>query len=310
MTKNSGPSLDRFRLLQTFVRIAGAGSISAAARDLGLSQPSASRHLAELESRLETQLVRRTTHSLALTAAGRALLVDARRLLGLWESLEETHRAGATTARGRLTVVAPVALGQTQWRTLVAPFLEAHPEVQLDWRLEDHTIRFAEVGCDCWIKIGAVPDETLIVKEVGRVERLVVASPGAPGVDALGDEPSEAGEPPWLVLEPFESRSIPLTGAGGKERTIRPRPRLRTNNIFALREAALQGLGLAVLPRWFIADELADGRLIDCWPRWRAPTLPVHLAWLPGRFQPLRLMRFVEHVRGVLPRIAGIDPPF
>ncbi|MEM9803673.1 MAG: LysR family transcriptional regulator, partial [Cyanobacteria bacterium P01_D01_bin.56] len=147
-------SLDRLTLLSTFVRIADAGSISAAARDLELSQPSASRQLAELESRFKAQLMRRTTHSLTLTEAGKDLLTDARRLLDDWEALEEKHLDAQKTPQGQLKVIAPIALGQLYLLDMAIQFQQQYPLISLSWHLEDRPIRFAEVGCDCWIKIG------------------------------------------------------------------------------------------------------------------------------------------------------------
>ena len=105
-----GKTLDRLTLLETFIRIAERGSISAAASDLGLSQPSASRQLAELETRFGLQLIRRTTHSMALTAAGQALLRDAREIVSAWNSIEERHGLAGGLVKGPLRVVAPVAL--------------------------------------------------------------------------------------------------------------------------------------------------------------------------------------------------------
>ncbi|MEL7374635.1 MAG: LysR family transcriptional regulator [Pseudomonadota bacterium] len=151
--------LDRLTLLETFVRIAEAGSISAAARDLGLSQPSASRQLSELETRLQTQLAHRTTHTLSLTSAGRELLTDARALIRQWLSLEERHISSAADLRGPIKVVAPVALGQTALTQIAASFQQRHPGVQVEWLLDDAPIRFSEIGCDCWIRVGPVPGD-------------------------------------------------------------------------------------------------------------------------------------------------------
>ncbi|MEO1088045.1 MAG: LysR family transcriptional regulator [Acidobacteriota bacterium] len=299
---------DRLNLLRTFVRISDAVSISAAARDLGLSQPTASRHLADLESHLKAQLMRRTTHSLALTAAGRELLAEARQMLGAWEALEEKFLVNEKQARGRLTVVAPVALGQLHLMQLVSGLLEEHPQISLAWLLEDRVIRFSEVGCDCWIKIGSVPDETLVVKRVGEVERLVVADASFWSTSAGEQRRAPSESLPWLVLDPFEGSRIPLRSTTGESLDLQPRPRLRTNNIIALREAVLRGLGVAILPRWFIDSELQSGRLVDCWPSWRAPTLPVHLARLPGRHQPRRLTLFFDCMRSAIPSLPGISP--
>ena len=123
------------------------------------------------------QLIRRTTHSLALTPAGHAALADARTLLADWDAFEERHAVQGDVVRGPLKVVAPVALGQTHLVDMAARFLIEHPKVTLEWELEDDPIRFAERGCDCWIKIGPVPDDTLVVRTLGQVERIIVAAP-------------------------------------------------------------------------------------------------------------------------------------
>lgn len=299
-------SLDRITLLDTFVRIADAGSISAAARDLGLSQPSVSRQLAELETRLKTQLMRRNTHSLALTDAGVDLLVDARQILDSWEALAEKHLSAETRIQGKLKVVAPVALGQQYLMRIACEFQAQHPGVSLTWELEDHAIRFAETGCDCWIKVGPVPDDTLIVRRLGSVGRMLVASGDFVEKHGLPKSPNAAERLLLIALDPFEGGRVPLSR---KKRsvTIAPTVGMRTNNIFAVKEAAMLGLGSAVLPEWFITDELGNGLLMDLLPGWRAPSLDIHIAYLPAKHQPLRLRAFIDLLKDSVPRMAGID---
>ena len=280
---------DRLSLLATFVRVAERGSLSAAARDLGLSQPSVSRQVAALEARLGAALLRRTTHALSLTPDGAALLADARRLLAEWEAIEERHVPG-DEPRGALRVVAPVALGQTLLAEMAAAFLARHPGVSLDWRLTDDPIRFAEEGCDAWVRVGPVPDDTLVVRELGRVERLVVAAPGL-----LRDGPDAALDGlPWLALEPFEGKRIELRDPDGATRAFAVRPRMTSDNVAALREAALAGLGAAIMPRWFVADALASGALVDAAPDLRAARLPVNLALAPGAARPARVQALAD----------------
>ena len=120
-------TFDRLSLLETFIRIAESGSISAAARDLRISQPSASRHLVELESNLKTQLVRRNTHSLALTDSGSELLRSARLLLADWEALEERFVNVEKEVKGSIMVVAPIALGQLHLARIATQFQLEHP---------------------------------------------------------------------------------------------------------------------------------------------------------------------------------------
>lgn len=300
-------SLDRLTLLQTFVRIADAGSISAAARDLGLSQPSVSRQLSELESRFQVQLMQRTTHTLSLTTAGSALLADARQLLDDWEALEEKHREREDLLQGKLKVVVPVALGQLHLIEIALKFQQQHPLVSLSWYLEDRPIRFAEVGCDCWVKIGPIADASLSVDPIGQVERMVVATPEFVATHAQPKTPEAVEKLPCVALSPFEGDRIPLTHQTGKGVVISPMARLTTNNIFALRQATLAGLGACVMPRWFIESELNAQQLVDLLPQWRAPKLTIHLASLPGRRRPRRLQRFLALIKAEVLNIPGIE---
>ncbi len=299
--------LDRLTLLATFVRIAEAGSLSAAARDLGLTQPSVSRQLVALETRLQAQLVRRTTHSLALTEAGQDLLADARQLLDGWETLAEKHQRATTEVRGRLKVVAPIALGQLGLADFAVRFQQLHPGVALTWQLEDHALRFAEVGCDCWIKVGPVPDDTLIVRPLGQVERLLVAAPALLKDRAVPSHPRHLADLPGVALAPFEGQQLALTSTAGASAVLMPAVTLTTNNIFVLHRAALQGLGVAILPRWFVEADLKAGRLIDVLPTWRAAALAIHVAYLPGRHRPRRLQVFLEALHDAVAALPGIE---
>lgn len=302
-------SLDRLTLLQTFVRIAEAGSISAAARDLGLSQPSASRQLAELESRFQVQLMQRTTHHLSLTPAGAEFLRDARRLLDGWEALAEKHAETEAALRGSLKVVVPVALGQLYLADVAFRFQKQHPRLLLSWQLEDDDIRFAEVGCDCWIKIGTVTDRSLTVESLGQVERLAVAAPELLETYGSPRSPRDVEDLPWVALAPFEGGHISLSQQSGKSVDVAPLVRLTTNNIYALYRAAIAGIGVAILPRWFIEKDLEAGRLIDLLPRWRAPTLPVQVASLSKSYRPRRLTSFLEILKETVPTLPGIEKP-
>ncbi|MEL6556171.1 MAG: LysR family transcriptional regulator [Cyanobacteria bacterium J06621_11] len=300
-------SLDRLALLETFVRIAETGSISAAARDLGLSQPSVSRQLAELESRFKAQLMRRTTHSLSLTAAGVDLLADARRLLDDWEVLEEKHIESGEALRGRLKIIAPVALGQLHLVDIALEFQQQHPLISLSWQLQDENIRFAEVGCDCWIKIGPVSDDSLLIEPLGDVERIVVASPDLLKKYGFPKTPAASKKLPCVALDPFEGEQIPLINQTGKTTIVSPVVKMTTNNIFSLRQATLAGVGIAVMPRWFIAEALKNQQLIDFLPSWRAPRLTIYVASLDNRHQPRRLSSFLQLIKEKVPQIRGIE---
>lgn len=288
-------SLDRLSLLATFARIAERGSISAAARDLNLSQASASRQLAELERRLGASLIHRTTHTLALTETGEDCLAEARQLLDGWEALAERYVETGAGLRGKLRVVAPVALGQLHLAEAALRFQRSHPDLTIAWLLQDGPIRFAEIGCDLWIKIGRVPDESLVVRPLGKVERLLVASPSL--LDGRKfDVPADLGDLPCAALEPFEAGQISLFNREGERATVAARIALSTNNIFAALKAARLGIGYAVMPSWLVRPDLESGALVDLLPTWRAASLPINAAYLPLRHQTRRLQLFLEHM--------------
>lgn len=252
------------------------------------------------------QLIRRTTHSLALTPAGQDLLYDARALIAGWDAFEERHAGSDGTVRGALKVVAPVALGQTHLADIAVGFQLRHPQVKLTWMLDDQPIRFAEIGCDCWIKIGAVPDDTLVARPLGRVERLLAAAP-----DLIKDQrphqPKDLESLPLIALAPFEGGDIRLTAADGTEAAIPMSLRMTTNNILAAYRAAKMGAGAAIVPRWFVADDLAEGSLVDLLPGWRAAELVVHAAFLPARYQPKRLELLLDTLANGISEIPGIQ---
>ena len=297
--------LDRMTLLETFVRISERGSISAAARDLQISQASASRQLKELEERFGTQLIRRTTHSLRLTAAGHDLLGDARALIANWETLFEQHAGTDGEIKGPLKVVAPIALGQLYLANIALEFQIAHPKVNLEWHLEDNPIRFAEEGCDCWIRVGPIPDDTLIIRELGQIERLVVASPGYENAASM-TMPEEVSSLPFVALAPYEGGHIRLYSDQGQTVELKPKTPVVTNNIFSVRKAALMGVGAAILPRWFVEDDLNQGRLLHVIPTWHAPELRIRAAFLPARHQPKRLEAFLDAITQGVREIPGI----
>ena len=298
-------SLDRLTLLATFARIAERGSISAAARDVGLSQASASRQLAELEARLGTQLVQRTTHSLSLTEDGEQALIQARTLLEGWETLAESFAETASELKGNLKVVAPVALGQLHLAAAALAFQRDHPGVSITWLLEDGPVRFAEIGCDLWIKIGEPADDALVVQRIGTVERMVVAAPALLEGRRVAS-PQDLAALPCAALGPFEGAQIPLHTPAGEEAAVSASSVIASNNIFSVYQAARMAVGFAVMPRWFVDRDLESGALVDVLPGWRAPELAITAAYLPARRRTRRLIAFREHMVRAIQAVPGV----
>lgn len=299
-------SLDRFDLMKLYIRIAETGSVSAAGRSLGLSQPSASRQLRELETELGTQLIMRSTHDLSFTEAGQEFLSDARRLLGDWESVLERTRLQSGEVKGRIRVAAPSGLGQTIMADIAGSFVELHPMVSIEWRLDDAPRDLIAEGIDLWIRVGPIADESLIVRGLWHIERVVVASVSS-GIwtEYLAD----LANAPAIVLGPYVGAEIDLTGPDGSIKTLKPRVSISTNNLFAAERLTLSGRGYSILPQWLMQPAIDAGRAAILCPGWAPPPLTLSVAYPQTRYRPARVGLFLDHLKRELPETgSGIRP--
>jgi DNA-binding transcriptional LysR family regulator len=306
MPADLGRGADRLELLQTFVRIIDAGSLSAAAAQLGTTQPTVSRRLRALESALGLQLLQRSTHRMKLTEDGERCLVLARGVLDSWQELDGTLRGAAAEPEGLLRVVVPHAFGQAQLVGPLADYLTRHPKVDVEWLLHDRRPDFLADGVDCAIHVGELePDASVVAVPLGQVQRSVVAAPALLQGRPEPAHPQVLADWPWLALRTFYRDSITLATAAGDQVTLPIRPRFSTDSLYALRSAAVLGLGVCVSSRWLIQDDINAGRLQPLLPGWQAAPLPVHLLYPHQRLRPARLRRFIELVKDVVPAAFG-----
>ncbi|WP_422365025.1 LysR family transcriptional regulator [Pelagibius sp.] len=295
-----GNAVDTIQLLQTFTRIADAGSLSAAARSLGVSQASVSRQLSALERRLNTALARRSTHELTLTAEGGALLPRAMELLAAWEATEEALAAGSLAPKGLLRVVAPTAIGPTIVAPAAARFVRRYPEVDVDLVFTDASVDLVEMGADLQIKVGPVERQELIVRRIGAVERWLVA---AADLDLSGFFSSKGGVHdglPIVALAPLYDGRIAASLGQGRSVKINGHVRLRCEVLHAAYQAVLAGGGAGLLPRWLIGDDVAAGRLQRLLPDAAFAAIAIHLVFPPGRYRPQRTRLFAETVEAAV----------
>lgn len=297
---------DRIDLMRTFVRIAETGSLSAAARSLGLTQPTVSRQLSQLENRLGVRLIERTTHRLNFTAEGTACLERSRDIIAAWEGMAENAQSGSKELSGPLRIVAPVALGRSVLAEIAAGFMAQYPRVSLDLVLTDGLVDLIADGADALIRAGPVKDETLIVRRLGDAERILVAHSGlAKDIDpSFG--PESLSSHPFISISPFyENRLMLLSHDRDVEISIKPV--MSTNDIGAAHTAARAGAGIALLPAWLVRKDLENGALtrigVDC----RGRPTPIHLAYPVNRFRTKRLTAFMDVLRDEIPRRLSLD---
>lgn len=300
-----GASGDRLELMQTFVRIVEAGSLSAAAGQLGTTQPTVSRRLQLLERSLGVPLLQRSTHTMRLTADGERCFLRARELLAAWGAFESDLRGAREEPDGVLRVVAPHAFGQERLIGPLAEYLRRYPRMKVEWLLHDDSAvaDFIASGIDCAIQVGEVTDASLVALKLAEVPRIAVASPSLlAGRGAMPASPAELATLPWLALRAYYRHEITLRQVTcGETRTVPIEPVLVTDSLYALRSAAVAGLGVGIGSAWVMHDDLAAGRLLHLAADWQAAPLPVSIVYPYARFYPARLRCFVEIVRATLP---------
>lgn len=299
-------STDRLELLQTFMRIVETGNLSAAAQRLNVSQPTVSRRLKALESMLGLRLIQRSTHRLSLTDDGERCFRHAQSVCECWDSMVQDLQGLTETPRGRLRVLVPHAFGQEQLLELLESYLQACPEVSVEWLLHDRYPDFIAEGIDCVIRVGKVEDPAVVAVPVAEVPRIVVVAPEVvAGIEI--DDIDAVASLPWLALRTFYRDRVSLTHAvDGREQHFAIAPRVSTDNLSAMRRLAVSGFGAAIFSAWRVADDLEEGRLIQLVPSWYASPLPVYLVYPYADDYPPRLRRFIELMREQAPGMSGM----
>jgi DNA-binding transcriptional LysR family regulator len=295
---------DRFELMQTFVRIVEAGNLSAAATQLGTTQPTVSRRLQTLERSLGIRLLQRSTHTMRLTVDGEHCYARARELLASWAAFESDLRGVGEEPDGLLRVVAPHAFGQERLVKPLADYLTRYPKMHVEWLLHDDSAiqDFIAAGIDCAIQVGEVADSKLVAIKLAEVPRIVVAAPSLLTNHPLPEHAVDLTALPWLSLRTYYRNQVSLSHVDtGAIQHLSIAPRLITDSLYALRSALVQGLGVGIGSAWVLADDIAAGRLVHLTPKWRAAPLPVSLVYPYARFYPARLRCFADIMRVAVP---------
>ncbi|MCP3065484.1 LysR substrate-binding domain-containing protein [Myxococcus sp. K38C18041901] len=288
---------DRFESLRTFVEVARAGSLAGAARVLRRAPSAVSRELGALEARLGAELVQRTTRRLQLTAAGERYLTHAR---GILEALDEAERdlTEQGVPRGVLRVSAPIVFGQWVLVPWVEAFLRAHPEVSVELILEDELVDLVQGGVDVALRIVTrLEPSALVVRRVAVQPYVLCASPGYLREHGTPRRVRELAEHQVLVpLRGPAARPLELLHAGRTQEVRLTKSRFRSNNLPALHGAALRGLGIASLPEYVAAPELASGALVRVLAPWRPTPRYISALYLRRAAMPAHVRAFLDFV--------------
>lgn len=283
--------MDRLDAYRLFVRAADTGAISRAAREMGLGQPAASRLLDALEARLGARLFTRTTRRLALTDAGRLALNRARTLLAEADDLEAALRGLDRAPAGLLRVAASVAFGRAELIPHAGAFLDAHPQMRLDFVLKDERVDPVGEAVDLTFRLGALEDSRLTARRLGAYERWLVAAPGGPAPL----KPDDLRDGPTLDFAGIAfGRRWPLSD-GRRTIEVEVRGETRASSGEAVVDLAVQGLGVAMLPSFVVAAPISEGRLVRVMSEWSGPPLEIHALWA-ARELPRKARAFLDFI--------------
>jgi DNA-binding transcriptional LysR family regulator len=300
--------IDRVELMRTFIRIVESGSLSAAARQLETTQATISRRLQSLESLLGAKLILRSTHAMKLTDDGERCYQHARQVVDAWLAMEDELQLTDDQPVGTLRVRAPHAFGQEQLLMPLIGFLADHPQLSVEWMLNDKNVDFMSDNIDCAIRVGAEVDPATVSVLLAEVPRCTVASPELLAKYPTITHPQMMSTLPWIAISTFYQHDVTLRRQE-ESATFSLVPRLSTDSLYVAKNAALAGLGIAIVSSWTVEDDLAQGRLVELLPDWQAAALPVHLVYPWARYYPTRLRKFLDLMRDVMPKIAGMQLP-
>jgi len=184
-----------------------------------------------------------------------------------------------------------------------------YPRLNVEWMLNDRTPDFIAENVDCAIQVGALSDPAIVAILLAEVPRIVVASPDLLARHAPIDAVEQLATLPWLALTSFYRNEIALQRVDdGQPVNMAIAPRLSSDSLYAVRKAALMGMGAAIMSSWVVQEDLARGELVQLTPQWQAPPLPVWLTYPWASYYPARLQKFFEMVREVMPQLTGTRP--
>lgn len=286
--------MDLVNGMRVFVSAVETGSFAGAARRVGITPKLASKYMAELEARMGTQLLHRTTRRLGLTPAGERLMAQAPAWLGLLDEMTADLRDAQRGLSGTIRVSAAVTHGELVVAPLLRRFRVDHPDLVIDLRLSDRFVDLVADGVDLALRIGHLEASSLIARKLGTMSLLAVASPGY--LDRHGHPETPGDLADHLCICDTNMRgdgSWPLRG-GKQEHRVRVAGGFQVNNARIARDLAVKDEGIALCPDYVVRDDLAEGRLVRVLPRFHGPCLDMHAVYLPQRRLPRRTRILLE----------------
>ena len=286
--------MDRIQAVKLFLRVVELGSFSKAAAELGVGQPAVTKQVARMEKQLGARLLHRSTHGVTATEIG-ALYYEKCRVIA--HHVEEADSVAAlmqSQMRGAMRISTSVAFGRRVLGPLLMRFMRAHPDLQVDLGVEDRYVDLIEQGVDVAIRMGRLADSTLGARFLGLNPWVLVASPAFIGRRAPPSRPQHLAARDCLIYSTVQGDARwHLAGPGGKPESVAVKGPLRSNSLSILLEAAIDGLGVAALPRYVAHGALARGQVVPLLEAWSLPVQEIHAVYPSPRMLPLKVSGLV-----------------
>jgi DNA-binding transcriptional LysR family regulator len=295
--------VDKLKQMETFVAVATRGSLTAAARAEGVAPAVIGRRLDALEERLGVKLLVRTTRRVSLTHEGTAFLEDCQRMLIDLANAEASVSAGGIKASGHLRVTAPAGFGRRHVAPLVPRFRDIHAEVTVSLNLSDRVIDLAAEGFDCAVRVGDLPDSSLVSVRLADNRRLCVATPDYLRRHGTPQHPQDLARFACLALSSDASQTrgwafqVPAASGGTEVIHLRPGGPLDCSDGQVLHDWCLAGHGIAWRSTWEVEAEVAAGRLVALLEEFAAPPNGIYAVFPQRKHLPLRVRLWIDFLR-------------
>jgi DNA-binding transcriptional LysR family regulator len=287
------PTRDLFEM-EIFARIVSLGSMTAASQSLGISAAVVSKRMKKLEDRLGTRLLQRTTRQIALTEAGQDFYERVQTILEQVEEAEAAVTQRSSQVHGHLTISVPTSFGRMHLAPHLGPFLRDNAGLSIDLHSSDDFIDLVGDGYDLAIRIGALPDSSLVARRLAPIHRLLCASPDY--LERHGEPKSLEELADHICLAAHNQDPWRLEGPNGTE-IIRTQGILRSNSSEVIRSAVVAGIGIGLRSSWDVGDELRDGRLKVILPQYRASSqIGLYVVYPSRRFLPAKVRLFIDYL--------------
>ncbi len=282
--------------MRTYVAVVEERGFSAAARRLGIAKSICSRRVAELETELGVQFVRRTTRSVMPTDLGMEYFDHCRDILNRVEEANALASTAAAAVRGNLRIAGPVSFTGSQFEPVFDSFIQRYPLIRLEVHLSDAREDLVSSGFDAGIRVGNLGDSTLVSKRIGETRLIACAAPDYLAAQGVPRHPEELGNHRCLMYTNLASGSVWVFERNGKKIRKRITGQVKSNNGEFLRAMAGRGHGVALLPDFIVGPLIDDGRLVPVFGDYTTATQGVHVVF-PERKNLCAMVRaFIDHV--------------